>query len=250
MGKDKENLIKLTLGYIRCSSEIQVADGETLSRQREMILAYGLAKGLGDIEIIADEGISGFKSARPGFQKLLELCRTGNVKTVIVYDLSRLSRSVRDTIGFVEDVVQKHGIALVSLQQDLDTSTPHGKAFLAFIAVFNELYRNEISHKTKVALAHKKAKGERYCGITPFGFDATDCGRFVTNHEDLRLAAEIQRLRTQGLSLRKIAAELEKLGIPSKSGKANWSQQVIKDILTKFPVASVQEADNILEVTL
>lgn len=69
-----------------------------------MIRRYCEDRGIQNLQIIKDEGLSGFKNNRPGFQLLKQLCRTGEVSTVIVYDLSRLSRSVRDTLAFIEDV--------------------------------------------------------------------------------------------------------------------------------------------------
>lgn len=221
------------VGYIRCSSVEQVQDGETLERQEDLIRAYCASKGITTIEIIADKGISGFKAARPGFQRLLELCRNGQVATVIVFDLSRLSRSVRDTLAFVDDFVQRRGIALVSLSQDLDTSTPMGKAFLGFIAIFNQLFRDEIAFKTKVALRHKKSKGEVYCGSIPYGFQAEAGGRLAVCEADHEVIAQIQVLRAQGLSLREIGRRLALGGIATKKGKTSWSPQVIKDLLAR-----------------
>ena len=61
------------VGYIRVSSAGQVADGESLERQEEKIRAYATLKGITDLQIIADRGISGSKSNRPGFLKLKEL---------------------------------------------------------------------------------------------------------------------------------------------------------------------------------
>lgn len=228
----KEKAAQFVVGYIRCSSDAQVRDGETMERQRELIVNYATAKELGRVEIIADEGISGFKSNRPGFQRLFEMCRSGTVKTVIVYDLSRLSRSVRDTLAFVDDVVHKRGVALVSLQQDLDTSTPHGRAFLSFIAVFNQLYRDEIAFKTKVALHHKKSKGERYSGSLPYGFDDLD-GRLVPSDCDRQLIVRIRAMRNEGLSLRQIAKRLATEGFKTKKGRTCWSPQVINDLLRR-----------------
>ena len=126
------------VGYIRVSTNAQVADGESLERQEEQIRAFCARKGIpeADLQIISDGGLSGFKSSRPGFKSLTQLCLSKQVRMVVVYDLSRLSRSVRDTLAFVEDVMQKHGIEFVSLQNDIDTSTPMGKAFLTFNAMF------------------------------------------------------------------------------------------------------------------
>lgn len=221
------------LGYIRVSSTEQVKDGESLERQEEQIRAYCKFKGIEGLEILADKGLSGFKSSRPGFQELIRLCKSREVRMVIVYDLSRLSRSVRDTLAFIEDVIQKYGIEFVSIQNDIDTTTPMGKAFLGFNAIFNQLYRDEISFKTKAALKHKRGKGEKTGGHTPYGFEIVGGAKLEADPKETAVIRRIQELRAAGLSLRRIAAELQALGIPTKTGKGIWRPQVIKEMLSR-----------------
>lgn len=242
------------IGYVRVSSAGQVADGESLERQEEQIRAYCTLKGLPEPEMIRDEGISGFKTQREGFQQLLELCHKKQVAAVIVYDLSRLSRSVRDTLEFVEDTIHKHGIEFVSLQNDIDTTTPMGKAFLSITAVFNQLYRDEIAYKTKEALRHKTEKMEKTGGTVPFGYELIDGFRLQPKRGEFEAVKYIYRLRQEGLSLRAIAAELKEKGIRTKTGKTNWSAKVLKGILERqideicFSTAlSNQEKDFVLE---
>ena len=222
------------IGYIRVSSLGQALDGESLDRQVEQIQTYCKLKGLAQAEIIADEGVSGFKSAsRAGFQQLVSLCKAGQVKTVIVYDLSRLSRSVRDTLEFIEDTITKRGIEFVSLQNDIDTSSPTGKAFLTISAVFNQLYRDEIAYKTKEALKHKSTKGEKTGGTLPFGFSLVDGFRLQAESDEVQTLKTIHSLRQEGLSLRAIVAELQARGIKTKTGKSIWHPQVLKKILSR-----------------
>jgi site-specific DNA recombinase len=78
---------------------------------------------------------------------------------VIVYDLSRLTRRVRDMVDFVEDVVERYHVKLVSIRESNDTSTPSGKAFINIAAVFAQMCRDEIAHKTKAAMLHKYTGG-------------------------------------------------------------------------------------------
>ena len=200
---------KLVVGYIRVSGLLQVKDQESLPRQEEKIRSYCNLKNLDDPLIIADEGVSGFKENRQGFQKLVDLCKQGRVATLIIYDLSRLSRSVRVTLEFIDEQIQKQGIEFVSLCQNIETNTPHGRAFLTLISVFNQLYRDEISYKTKLALQHKKAKGQRYTGKVPFGFIATEEGRLIPSGHEIKLVERISSLRASGLSFQSIADVLE-----------------------------------------
>jgi site-specific DNA recombinase len=242
------------VGYIRVSSLEQANDGISLERQADQIKAYCALKGIKDFKLISDKGLSGFKSNRPGFQELLELCHSKQVKMVIVYDLSRLSRSVRDTLAFVEDVIQKRGIQFVSLQNDIDTTTPMGSAFLRINAVFNQLYRDEISFKTKEALRHKRGKGEKTGGVIPFGYRLVGESRLVPLPKEIEIIRHIHQLRKKGFSLREIIGTLESKGIKTKTGKDKWNPKVVRQILerqlleiTHDPEISDQEKDCLLE---
>jgi site-specific DNA recombinase len=233
MRKIAAKLEKKVIGYIRVSSTGQALDGESLERQEEQIRAYCLLKGLAEPEIISDAGVSGFKSNRDGFQQVVNLCKQKRVGVVIVYDLSRLSRSVRDTLEFIEDAIHKHGIEFVSLQNDIDTTTPMGKAFLGITAIFNQLYRDEISYKTKEALRHKTEKREKTGGLVPFGYSLVDGLKLCPKQGEFEVVREIHSLRRQGLSLRAIVEELNTRGVLTKTGKGKWHPQVIKQILER-----------------
>lgn len=249
----KEVTSMKVVGYVRVSSLEQVEEGESIPRQVEQIKAYCTLKGLGEPQIIIDQGVSGYKGNREGFQQLRELCTNKMIGVVVVYDLSRLSRSVRDTLEFIEDVVGKNGIEFVSLQNDIDTSTPTGKAFLAISAVFNQLYRDEIAHKTKEALRHKKSRGEKTGGLVPFGYELIDGVRLQPKSEEAQVVRYMHQLRQEGLSLRDIVLELKANGIPTKTGLSKWNPKMVKQVLDRQaqeilddPNLSDKEKDSIL----
>jgi site-specific DNA recombinase len=225
--------IKRVVGYVRVSSVQQVNDGESLERQEEQIRDYCHRKELPEPEMIVDAGKSGFKDSRPGFQKLVQLCRSKAVSTVVVYDLSRLSRSVRATLNFIELDIAPNGIDFVALKNDVDTSTAMGKAFLTISAVFNQLYRDSIAEKTRAAFEHKRSKGEKTGGTVPYGHDVTGDGQLVTNHIEANVVDQILTMRGAGMTYRSIAARLTEKLIPTKTGKPAWDARVIWDIVRR-----------------
>lgn len=223
--------MKQTVGYIRISHKKGEQDGISLERQESQIKAYCEMKGIKGLQILRDAGISGFKTtARPGFQKLVELCKGGQVERVIVFDLSRLSRSVRDTLEFIDDAIKKNDIAFVSLQQDINTETPIGKAFLVIASVFNQLYRDEISHKMKLAWQHKRKQGKKGPGFVPYGF-RSEGGHLIAEENEQRTVGFIKFLRLkQRLTLTEISDRLGTMRVPTRrNGK--WHPQTVKDIL-------------------
>lgn len=223
---------KKIIGYIRVSSQQQVEDKESLERQAEKIKAYCALKGINNLEIISDEGISGYKtSTRKGYQTLLKLCKAGQVKTLIVYDLSRLSRSLKETLTFFDDVIKKQKIEFVSLCNDIDTTTSTGILFFQLLGVFNEFYRNDIATKTKNALGHKKNKQEKTGGTVPFGYTPGLKGKLFEYPKEQEAIYLMMSLKQEGLSYRAIARELENKGIKTKTGGLKWYGNTVKDII-------------------
>jgi len=228
MKKNKDKVI----GYVRVSTQEQVREGVSLERQEAQIMAYCTLKGLSGLEIISDKGVSGCNASRHGFKKLISMC-SKDVRMVIVYDLSRLSRSTKDTLIFIEDTLGKQGIEFVSLKNDIDTTTPWGKMFFTITAAFNQLYRDEISFKTKAAMCHKRSRQEKTGGVIPFGYSLVGLKRLIPHQGEMETVRLIHKLRGSGLSLRDIVEELQTKGIKTKTGREKWNPKVVKQILDR-----------------
>lgn len=223
-------ILKRAIRYLRCSDSDQVERGATLPRQCDAISKLCRDKNY-QVRFISDEGVSGFRNDRPGFMEMQRLCDAGEVDVVIVYDLSRLSRNVRHTLAFIEDQLEQNRIEFVSIQNSIDTSTPWGKAFLGFNAIFAQLYRDEISFKTRLAMEHQKTKGV-HVGRPPYGFRMGGQGRLVEVAAEHGVIDTILRWRSQSWSYTKIALELRKRGTLNRKG-TNWAPQTVKRICNR-----------------
>lgn len=218
--------------YIRVSTEGQVTDGVSLEAQQAKIAAYCLANDLELANVFIDAGISGKRQDnRPQLQAALtDVCRNGGV--LVVYSLSRLARSTKDTLQIGERL-EKAGADLVSLSEKIDTTSAAGKMVFRMLAVLAEFERDQISERTTAALAHKRSKGERI-GKVPFGFNlASDGVTLVADENETSVIALIESLKSQGHSLRSIAAELDAAGIQTKECKAKWSHTAVNRILNR-----------------
>ena len=213
------------IGYIRVSTDGQAQDGVSLDAQRSKIEAWC---SLNDYELAAvhvDAGISGKNCNRPGLQDALADCRKGSA--LVVYSLSRLSRSVRDTMD-IGDKLAKVGADLVSLSEKIDTTSASGKMVFRLLAVMNEFERDQISERTKSALQHKKAKGERV-GSVAYGYRLDSDGVTLIEDEDEQLViAAVHGYRDAGVSLRTIVTRLDEQGYRSRSGKPLQLTQVAR----------------------
>lgn len=133
------------IGYVRCST-----DEQNPVSQIESMKAAG-------IELYEVEHMSGSRRDRPVLNALLESLQTGDV--LVVYKLDRLSRSLKDLLE-ISDRLQKAGIGLKSLTQDVDTTSPLGRCFFSILGALAELELAQIRERTADGLAAARKAGK------------------------------------------------------------------------------------------
>ncbi len=218
------------IGYIRVSTEDQAKEGISMEAQEAKIKAWAELNGYDIAAVYTDAGISGKRADnRPGLLDSLNNIGAGDA--LVVYSLSRLARSTRDTLD-ISDMLTKKGADLVSLSERIDTTTAAGKMVFRMLAVLNEFERDQVSERTKMALRHKRAKGEKTGGDIPFGYDLDpDTGLLVENESEQKAIRLIRKLQFKGYSLRAICRELEADGHRTKTGRIKWHPQSLKQII-------------------
>lgn len=220
------------IGYIRVSTEGQVVDGVSLDAQRAKIEAWCQVNDFELAGVFVDAGISGKRADnRPELQAALTAVAKHR-GALVVYSLSRLARSTKDTIA-ISELLSKAGADLVSLSEKIDTTTAAGKMVFQMLAVLAEFERNQISERTTVAMAHMRDQG-RFLGQVPFGYDLAEDGEtLIANQDELEAVELIQSLHRKGYSLRSIASELQGANIPTKGGKKTWTHTTVQSILKR-----------------
>lgn len=137
----------MIFGYARVSTEEQ-----NLNRQLDQLKEAGAEK-------IYKEKITGTKKDRPELKKLLDYAREGD--TIIITDLTRISRSTKDLISLVEELGAR-GINIKSLKESwLDTTTAQGKLMFTIMAGLSQFERDLISERTKEGLKSARARGKQ-----------------------------------------------------------------------------------------
>lgn len=235
------------IGYVRVSSEEQVRDGESLRRQEALIRAEAERQGWELLAVLRDEGVSGGKPAskRLGFAALSAMVKAKVASVVIVADLSRLSRSQKDTLIFLEDVCGPAKARLCTLDKGfVENKTVSGTMDLTLKALLAEVYRKEISEKTLRAMAYKRQRGEKLGGDVPFGFKA-DRGKLVANESEQAVIRLAQQHRRRGFSLRAIAAKLQDIGATTKRGLAEWNASQVQRLLARATAAPQRRTERV-----
>lgn len=219
--------MKIAYGYVRVSTAGQADDGVSLDVQRERIAAWCLVNGFDLAAVHVDAGLSGKRSDnRPALQAALDdVCKANGV--LVVYSLSRLARSTKDTLA-IADRLERAGADLASLSEKIDTTSAAGKMVFRMLAVLAEFERDLVSERTVCAMQHKRRQGERV-GKIPYGFDlAADGVQLVANAAEQQVLELVNELRRDGYTLRAIADELTRRGIPTKGNKAAWTHSSIQ----------------------
>ena len=128
-------------GYARVSTEEQVLD-----RQIDMLSEYGVNQ-------IYSEKMTGTKRNRPELEKMLDRLSEGD--TVVIESLSRLGRSTKDLIELME-LFNKKKVNLVSLKENIDTTTATGKLLFTLISAISQFERDCIADRTREGLTADK----------------------------------------------------------------------------------------------
>lgn len=215
----KRQQIRQAVGYVRVSTEGQATQGVSMEAQKAKIRAWAVANDHTLIGIHVDEGISGGKvTNRPELQEAIsEACK--NHAALVVYSLSRLARSTKDALE-ISERLRKAKADLVSLSERIDTTSAAGKMVFRMLAVLAEFERDLVSERTTMALRHLKSQHRRISHNIPFGWELADDGRYlVRNEAEQKVIALIRDLHEKGMSLRAIAAELNRRGLRTKKNK-------------------------------
>ncbi len=212
--------------YVRVSTEGQAEEGYSIEAQKKMLEAFCVSKGYDSFEFYIDPGFSGSNIDRPALTALIRDIENGRISHVAVYKLDRLSRSQKDTLYLIEDVLNKNDVGFISLTENMDTSTPIGRAMLGIISAFAQLERENIKIRTRMGM-RERVKGGLWMGggKIPFGYDYDPIKGILTPNDDAETVRRIYDMFLSGYSPNRIAQEIglkyEKLVVQILKRKTN-----------------------------
>lgn len=139
--------------YARVSTQEQHSD-----TQVNQLRSYAKDRNLSIVNTY-EEKISATKAERPQLQKLLDDVRKRQTDVVLVWKLDRLARSTRELLNRLEEF-RTLGVELLSYTENIDTTTPAGKALFSMVAVFAEFENDIRSERIRAGMANAKQKGK------------------------------------------------------------------------------------------
>ena len=197
--------------YRRVSTDKQADEGYSLDVQMEKLQAYAKTmSNVKDTRLYTDDGYSGSSLDRPGMKRMIEDIESGVITHVVVVKLDRLSRSQKDTLHLIEDVMIPANVAFISIMESFNTDTPFGRAMVGILSVFAQLERETIFERTRGGMQKRVEKG--YWpggGRTPYGYDYDTTQGILIPNEEAKMVRHIYDRYLAGAGMQEIADELD-----------------------------------------
>ena len=167
-------------------------------------------------EELIDNNVSGATMKRGGIERLKQLIREGKVKVVVVNRLDRISRSLSQFLELMT-FFEEYGVSLVSVTQNINTSTPMGRLMLSIIMGFSEFERELICERVTERMHAARKNGQFLGGRPVLGYNIKPEGRAleIDEIEAIRVR-EIFPLYLELRSIKAVVLELEKRGWRNK----------------------------------
>jgi DNA invertase Pin-like site-specific DNA recombinase len=148
--------------YARVST---TGHGQDVELQLEELRQVAAQRHWDTVGEYIDDGASGRDRTRPALERLMGLARGGKVDVVAVWRFDRFARSTTHLLTALEEF-KAGGVEFVSLREQIDTSTPMGKAMFAIVAAIGELERDLIQERVLAGVRRAQAAGT-HCGRPP-----------------------------------------------------------------------------------
>ncbi len=233
-------------GYVRISPTNEERDEGSLvshpQRIRNFVEDKNRREPWGEIvEWYIDKDYSGKDTNRPAFQRMLADIESGKINSVVVTELSRLTRYVKDFCD-IHEFFKQHRVAFFSLRENFDTSTPAGELMLMQSIAFAQFERHSIVDRIKKGA---RARAERGLGngCVPLGFKLVE---HRPNHREIdpkekpyvemifrkvlelkRLSAVVQFLNENGHRTKEFVTKSGK-----KAGGKRWTLSSVHSLVT------------------
>lgn len=169
--KKDETLLKRAALYLRVSSDEQAKTGDSLREQLETLQDYvNRQPDMVVYDTYIDDGISGQKLNRDEFTRLIDDVKAGHIDIILFTKLDRWFRSLKHYLN-TQDILESHGVTWLAVSQPFfDTSTAHGRAFVAQSMTWAELEAQNDSERIIAVFKNKVKNGEVISGNTPLGY--------------------------------------------------------------------------------
>ncbi|MBL7542559.1 MAG: recombinase family protein [Bdellovibrionaceae bacterium] len=234
--KQKKSAHKIAL-YIRVSTEEQASNPEGSIKSQEQRLRHhvqfrNFEEHWGEVvDVYIDRAKSGKDTNRPQLQRLLKSIVKGDISLVMVTELSRLSRNIKDFCE-IWDLMREHDCEFQSLREQFDTTSAAGEMVLMTLANIAQFERKQVSERVRYNFRARAERGLFNGGSIPWGYKKSEekRGHLEIAEDEAEIVREAyatfireQTLNAAGKILASKGYQLNrtfrKNGVPQRNGK-------------------------------
>lgn len=158
--------------YCYCRKSVFSDHSDSIDNQERMCREYVDLKFPNQVdswETFSDEDFSGSNTNRPDYQRMIDGIKSGLCDIVIVYQLDRFSRNVRD-FSEAYEIMREHHVRFICLDLNIDTSSPIGEAMMYVSAAFGQMERRNTAQRVTDNMIGLAQKGFWVGGNPPIGY--------------------------------------------------------------------------------
>ena len=208
--QSKNNQIGITALYCRLSRDDGTeCESNSIGNQKKLLSQKAKEYGFSNTKYYIDDGITGTRFDRPGFQQMLSDIDLGYVTVVMVKDLSRLGRDYVMVGQFTDAYFPDHNVRFIAVNDMVDSAEGENE-IAPFKNVMNEMYARDISNKIKSAHRIRGSMGEPL-SPPPYGYmkDPENKKRWIIDPEAAEVVRSVFRMNIEGKGNETIARLLQ-----------------------------------------
>lgn len=202
---------------IYCRQSVARNDSISIELQETSTRAYAASKGYEVVDVIAEEGVSGYKDwkKRPRFPSILE----SGVDVVLIYRWSRLSRRRLDQ-AVILDLLEKAGIHVECSTESVDPTTAGGRLSRNVMLDFAEFESAVKSEQIREAHQRRLSRGLTQHGRPRFAYDWVDSVTYAPREPEASLLRECYERYVAGAGFTALAVWMNQQGAKTTRGNS------------------------------
>ncbi|WP_241004527.1 recombinase family protein [Conexibacter sp. SYSU D00693] len=219
-------------GYVRVS-DVRGRGGPSFlspTLQRDRIEAWCTLFGARLVRVVEEMDQSGARPDRPELLGAIERVESGRSDGIVVARLDRFGRSLTDALAHL-DRIQRAGGTFVSVGDQFDLSTDHGRLMLRMMLSFAEYERDRIRSSWDDVRRKRVERGIHGASNPPTGYRKGPDARLVVSHRQAMAIGEAFEMAAQGGNLGAIGRLLRQRGIRGNDGSGTWSPSSVAHLL-------------------
>ena len=231
--------------YARVSREEQ-AEGYSIDAQLEAMRRYCAERGWIVAAEYVEPGFTARTDQRPVFREVLADAERGAFDLLLTHKLDRAFRSLLDQLQRLAQL-DAWGVAYVSVVEQIDYSTPHGRMFMQMLGALNEWYSANLAEEVRKGKRGRAKAGRSNANTPPFGYSREPGG---VDEPDLAQVGTVRRLfelyGTGRYTFQAVADALNDEGRPAgvRSVNGRWTWRAVEYALSnRFYVGEVRYGD-------